>query len=254
MQIKDSTFIVTGGCSGLGKATVLQLAKQEANIVIADLNDEAGTKLAEEHSNIEFYKTDITDEQDISDLLSHTSETFGSLHGAINCAGIGSATKLVTKRGPHTLETFEKIIKINLTGSFNVTRLVANHIFKQSQSYDQENGIIINTASVAAFDGQMGQVAYAASKGGVAAMTLPLARDLADYGIRVMTIAPGTFDTAMLAQLPKKYRLALEERTPFPKRLGNPHEYAILACHIIENEMLNGEVIRLDGALRMPPK
>ncbi|RME93777.1 MAG: 3-hydroxyacyl-CoA dehydrogenase [Candidatus Hydrogenedentota bacterium] len=254
MLLSKKTFIVTGGASGLGAACVRKLRDSEANVVIADLNEE-GAKVAENlGSNVMFVKTDVASEDDVKKMLDKVEETFGDIHGVVQCAGIATAARILTPKGPHSLELFEKTIRVNLIGTFNVMRLAAERIAKHDPAKDEEEcGVIINTASVAAFDGQIGQVAYSASKGGVAAMTLPAARDLARYKIRVMTIAPGTFYTPMLAKLPEKVRIALEKLTPFPPRLGRPDEFANLVLSIIQNPMLNGEVIRIDGALRMPP-
>jgi NAD(P)-dependent dehydrogenase (short-subunit alcohol dehydrogenase family) len=201
-----------------------------------------------------FVKTDVTDEESVKNAIGAAISKFGALHGAINCAGIGVAEKTIGKEGPHSLVSFKRVIEVNLIGTFNVIRLAAAQMAQQEPAPSGERGVIVNTASVAAFDGQIGQAAYSASKGGIVGMTLPIARDLARDGIRVVTIAPGLFDTPLLAGLPEKMRQALGAQIPFPSRLGRPSEYAALAQHIIENEMLNGEVIRLDGALRMPPK
>ncbi len=255
MKIQGSTFLITGGSSGLGAACVQRLAGAGANVVIADLNREAGETLASElGENVRFAKTDVTSEAEVQGAVDTAVSHFGGLQGVINCAGIAIASKVIGRDGPHPLDTFSKVIQINLIGTFNVIRLAAAVIATGEPNAAGERGVIINTASVAAFDGQMGQVAYAASKGGVVGMTLPIARDLARSGIRVMTIAPGIFETPMMAGLPEKARLSLGEQVPFPSRLGRPEEYAALAQHIIENEMLNGEVIRLDGAIRMAPR
>ncbi len=248
MKIQDNTFLVTGGGSGLGAAVVETLSEAGANVVVADLRGESTG------DNTRFVETDATDERSVAGAVQTALEEFGGLHGAINCAGIAIAEKTLGRDGPHALDSFSKVIGVNLIGTFNVIRLAAESMNDNEPSESGERGVIINTASVAAFDGQMGQVAYAASKGGVVAMTLPVARDLARSGIRVMTIAPGIFDTAMLAGLPEEARDSLGKQVPFPSRLGRPDEYAALARHIIENEMLNGEVIRLDGAIRMAPR
>ncbi|HET7479122.1 MAG TPA: 3-hydroxyacyl-CoA dehydrogenase [Rubrobacteraceae bacterium] len=248
MQIEGRTFLVTGGGSGLGAAVVNTLAEAGANVVISDLKGEAAGE------NTRFVETDVTDESSVRDAVETAVRELGGLHGAVNCAGIAIAEKTLGRDGPHALDSFTKVIQVNLIGTFNVIRLAAEAMTQNEPSEDGERGVIINTASVAAFDGQMGQVAYSASKGGVVAMTLPIARDLARSGIRVMTIAPGIFDTAMLAGLPEEARESLGKQVPFPARLGRPDEYAALARHIIENEMLNGEVIRLDGAIRMAPR
>ena len=255
MKIQGSIFLVTGGSSGLGAACVSRLASAGANVVIADLNSEAGEALAGElGTNTKFVKTNVASEADVQTAVSTAVDTFGGLHGLINCAGIAIASKVIGRAGVHELDAFSKVIQVNLIGTFNVIRLAAAVMAEAEPNDAGERGVIINTASVAAFDGQIGQAAYSASKGGVVGMTLPIARDLARYGIRVMTIAPGIFETPMLAGLPEKARLSLGEQVPFPSRLGRPDEYATLAQHIIENEMLNGEVIRLDGAIRMAPR
>lgn len=256
MQIHKHTFLVTGGSSGLGAACVRRLAQAGGNVIIADLNEAAGAELAAElGESARFTRVDVTSAADVDTAVTTVLTTFGALHGVINCAGIAIAAKLLDRDGnPHDLEAFSKVIQVNLIGTFNVSRLAAAAMIKGEPNAAGERGVIINTASVAAFDGQIGQVAYAASKGGVVALTLPLARELARFGIRVMTIAPGIFETPMMAGLPEKARQSLGEQVPFPSRLGRPDEYAALAQHIIENEMLNGEVIRLDGAIRMAPK
>jgi len=255
MEIHDKTFLVSGGGSGLGAATAQLLGASGANVVIADLNEEKGMALAEEiGAHALFVKTDVTDEASVKKAIGSAIAKFAALHGAINCAGIGAAEKTIGKEGPHSLATFRRVIEINLIGTFNVIRLAAAQMAQQEPAPNGERGVIVNTASVAAFDGQIGQAAYSASKGGIVGMTLPIARDLARDGIRVVTIAPGLFDTPLLAGLSEKMRESLGTQIPFPPRLGRPSEYAMLAKHIIENEMLNGEVIRLDGALRMPPK
>lgn len=256
MKIQGHTFLVSGGGSGLGAACVRRLVSGGANVVIADLNEETGAGLAAEcGSQTLFVKANVVNAVEVNTAVTTAVSHFGSLHGAINCAGIAIAAKLLDRDGnPHDLDAFSKVIQVNLIGTFNVIRLASAAMITGEPNAAGERGVIINTASVAAFDGQIGQVAYAASKGGVVAMTLPVARELARYGIRVMTIAPGIFDTPMMAGLPEKARQSLGEQVPFPSRLGRPEEYAALAQHIIENEMLNGEVIRLDGAIRMAPK
>jgi NAD(P)-dependent dehydrogenase (short-subunit alcohol dehydrogenase family) len=249
MQIEGNTFLITGGGSGLGAATTRLLEGGGANVVVADLGGEGGG------ANSRFVQTDVTDEASARGAVGAALEHFGGLHGAINCAGIASAEKTLGRRGPHSLESFARVVQVNLVGTFNVVRLAAEAMAKNEPTgADGERGVIVNTASVAAFDGQVGQVAYAASKGGVVAMTLPVARDLASIGIRVMAIAPGIFDTPMMAGLPESARESLGKQVPFPPRLGRPEEYAALVRHIIENRMLNGEVIRLDGAIRMAPR
>ena len=255
MKIQGSTFLVTGGSSGLGAASVTRLAHAGANVIVADLNEVEGQRLADELGGaVHFVKTDVTSESDVRAAVDAAVDSFAALNGVVNCAGIAIAAKVVSSRGVHGLEAFNKVIQVNLVGTFNVIRLAAEVMIPQEPGPGGERGVIINTASVAAFDGQIGQAAYAASKSGIAGMTLPVARELAQHGIRVMTIAPGIFDTPMLAGLPEKARQSLGQQVPFPSRLGNPDEYAALAMHIIENEMLNGEVIRLDGAIRMAPR
>ncbi|WP_100399016.1 3-hydroxyacyl-CoA dehydrogenase [Bacillus sp. FJAT-44742] len=255
MNINDATVLVTGGASGLGEATVRRLVSQGANAVIIDHNEERGKHLAEElGKRVLFYKGDVTSEKEITEGLDEAEKTFGSLHILVNCAGIGVAEKVLSRKGAHSFDLFSKVIQINLIGTFNMIRLVSERMKENKEDSQGERGVIINTASVAAFEGQIGQAAYSASKGGVASMTLPVARELARYGIRVMTIAPGLFETPMFESLPDDAKEALGKMTPFPKRLGQPLEYAMLANQIIENPMLNGETIRLDGAIRMQPK
>ncbi|GGE56300.1 3-hydroxyacyl-CoA dehydrogenase [Actibacterium pelagium] len=249
MDIRDRVFIVTGAASGLGAAVTEALVAEGAKVVIADIN--APAEMAE---NTVFQKTDVTSAEDAQACVDAAVSTFGALHGLVNCAGIAPGEKINGRKGPHALETFARAININLVGTFNMLRLAAEAIAKNEPGEDEERGVIINTASIAAFDGQIGQAAYAASKGGVASLTLPAARELASSGIRVMTIAPGIFGTPMLAGLPQEVQDSLGASVPFPARLGNPAEYASLAKHIITNRMLNGEVIRVDGALRMAPK
>ena len=243
MKIQGRTFLVTGGGSGLGAAVAQNLVSGGATVVIADLE-------GEESENMRFVKTDVTDEESLRAAVD-AADGQGGLYGAINCAGIAIGEKVLGKRGPHALDSFTKTVQVNLIGTFNVIRLAAEAMRGNEPAESGERGVIVNTASVAAFEGQIGQAAYSASKGGVVAMTLPIARELADYGIRVMTIAPGIFDTPMMAGLPEEARESLGKQVPFPSRLGKPEEYASLVRHIIENEMLNGEVIRLDGAIRM---
>lgn len=255
MKLQNHTFLVTGGSSGLGGACVRRFAAAGANVVIADVNAAVGEALAAELGDqVRFVQTDVTDETAVSQAITTATATFGGLHGTINCAGIAIATKVIGRQGVHDLGAFSKVIQINLIGTFNVIRLATAAMIDNEPNDGGERGVIINTASVAAFDGQIGQAAYSASKGGIVGMTLPIARELARSGIRVMTIAPGIFDTPMLAGLPEAARISLGQQVPFPSRLGNPDEYAALAQHIIENAMLNGEVIRLDGAIRMAPK
>ena len=246
MRLEENTFLVAGGGSGLGAATVNMLSESGARVVVADLRGEAP-------EGGRFVETDVTDEEGVRAAVNAALEV-GELRGAINCAGVASAEKVLGKEGPHSLDSFAKVVQVNLVGTFNVIRLTAEAMGRSDPSESGERGVIVNTASVAAFDGQIGQVAYAASKGGVVAMTLPIARELAKSGIRVMTIAPGIFDTPMMAGLPEEARDSLGKQVPFPSRLGKPEEYADLVKHIIENEMLNGEVIRLDGSIRMAPR
>ncbi len=255
MQVLDRTFLVTGGSSGLGEACARRLVAAGASVIIADVNVAAGRVLAAQlGEQARFVQVNVVDEAGVATAVATAINTFNNLHGVINCAGVAIATKVLSSRGIHSLDAFNKIIQVNLVGTFNVIRLAAEVMAQNEPNDGGERGVIINTASVAAFDGQIGQAAYAASKGGIVSMTLPLARELARYGIRVVTIAPGIFDTPMLAGLPEKARISLGEQVPFPSRLGDPKEFAALAHHIIENPMLNGEVIRLDGAIRMAPK
>jgi NAD(P)-dependent dehydrogenase (short-subunit alcohol dehydrogenase family) len=255
LQVGESTFFITGGGSGLGAATARLLVENGAHVALADVDEEAGEQMASQiGSGAEFVRTDVTDEESVQDSLDSAVEIFGSLNGAVNCAGIGPAAKVVGKKGVHDLGLFTKTVEINLVGTFNVIRFAAVRLAENEPGEDGERGVIINTASVAAYDGQIGQAAYAASKGGVVALTLPVARELASSGIRVVTIAPGIFETPMLAALPEDARASLGKQVPFPPRLGRPEEYAALAKHIVENQMLNGEVIRLDGAIRMAPR
>jgi NAD(P)-dependent dehydrogenase (short-subunit alcohol dehydrogenase family) len=249
MDVKGHTFLVAGGSSGLGAATARTLEGEGANVVVADLN-KGGTA----GRNTRFVETDVTDEGSVKDATDAALRDFGGLHGAINCAGIASAEKVLGREGPHSLESFSKVVEINLVGTFNVIRLAAEAMAKNEPTEGGERGVIVNTASVAAFDGQIGQVAYSASKGGVAAMTLPVARELARHGIRVVAIAPGIFETPMLAGLPEAARESLGKQALFPQRLGRPEEFAALVRHIIANQMLNGEVIRLDAAIRLAPR
>lgn len=256
MLIKDNVFLVTGGGSGLGAACVNRFAGQGGKIVIADLDRSAGERLSARWKGaVRFVPTDVTSEPDVRAAVDAAWNGFGALHGIVNCAGIGTPAKVLSKEGePHPLELFSRIVGVNLIGTFNVVRLAVASIVNRNPLQTGERAVVINTASVAAFEGQIGQAAYSASKGGIVAMTLPLARELSRFGIRVMTIAPGIFETPMLAGLPEKARESLAQQVPFPPRLGNPDEYAALAQHILENEMLNGEVIRLDGAMRMGAK
>jgi NAD(P)-dependent dehydrogenase (short-subunit alcohol dehydrogenase family) len=255
LEIENSVFFVTGGSSGLGAATARLLAKGGGHVVIADVNDEAGESISGEiGEEARFVHTDVTDEESVQAALKVTREAFGGVHGLVNCAGVGPAKKVLGRKGPHPLEDFTKTVKINLIGTFNTIRLAAAVMAENEPTGDGERGVVINTASVAAYDGQIGQAAYAASKGGVVSLTLPVAREFAAIGVRVVTIAPGIFETPMLAALPEEARESLGKQVPFPPRLGKPEEYAALVRHIIENEMLNGEVVRLDGAIRMAPR
>jgi len=256
MKLQNTVALVTGGASGLGGATAARFAKAGAKVVIADLNEEKGSSLANElGENAIFIKTNVASEEDMQAAVDAAVDQFGGLQITVNCAGIGEAMKTVHKaNGPHPLDRFERVIKVNLIGTFNSIRLSSFAMLQNEPNDAGERGVIINTASVAAYDGQVGQAAYSASKGGVVGMTLPIARDLAREGIRVMTIAPGLFDTPLLAALPEKARISLGQQVPFPSRLGDPTEYAQLAQQIVENVMLNGEVIRLDGAIRMAPR
>ena len=254
MIIAGNTFIVTGGSSGLGEATVRALTAAGGNAVIADLAVEPGKALAAElGGRAVFAECDVTKEDSVSAAIKAGCDAFGGLQGAINCAGVAMPMKVVGSKGPHPLDVFSKIIEINLIGTFNVIRLAAQAMKDMPPNEGGERGVIVNTASVAAVDGQIGQASYSASKGGLVAMTLPIARELARYGIRIVTIAPGIFDTPMLALLPQPVRDSLGAQVPFPSRLGRPDEFAAMVRHIVENAMLNGETIRLDGALRMGP-
>jgi NAD(P)-dependent dehydrogenase (short-subunit alcohol dehydrogenase family) len=254
MRIEGSSAIVVGGASGLGAATARRLHAAGALVTIADVNAEKGEALAAE-LGLEFVACDVREEAQVQAAVERAAVAEGGLRIAVCCAGTGWAQKIAGSKGPHPLMPFETIIQINLIGTFNVLRLAAAAmIANEPLGDDGERGVCVNTASIAAYDGQVGQIAYSASKGGVVGMTLPAARDLAQYGIRVCTIAPGLFDTPLLAALPEEARQKLGAGVPYPQRLGQPEEYAHLACHIVENVMLNGEVIRLDGALRMPPR
>lgn len=256
MDIRGRTFLVTGGASGLGGAAVRRLVEGGGNAVIADINVEVGEKLAAElGERARFVKVDVTSEQDVGMAVQTAREAFGGLHGLVNCAGISVVGKVLDRNNnPHPLDQFARGIQVNLIGSFNCIRLAAQAMTANEPDAEGERGVIINTASVAAFDGQIGQASYSASKAGVAGMTLPIARELARSGIRCVTIAPGLFDTPMMASLPEEARQSLGQQVPFPPRLGRPAEFAALVAHIVENTMLNGEVIRLDGAIRMAPK
>jgi len=255
MELQGKTFIVTGGGSGLGEGAARVFAQAGANLVIADVNEGNGRAVADAlGAQARFAMCNVTEEAQVRATVAAALETFGALHGAVNCAGIGAAQRVCSKAGTHPLDLFKIVIEINLVGTFNVIRLAADAMLKLEPDRNGERGVFINTASVAAFDGQIGQAAYAASKGGVVSMTLPAAREFARSGIRVVTIAPGLFDTPMFDQLPPEAKQALAASIPFPSRLGRPDEFGALARHVVENAMLNGETVRLDGALRMPPK
>jgi NAD(P)-dependent dehydrogenase (short-subunit alcohol dehydrogenase family) len=255
MDIADKIFIVTGGASGLGRAAAEAVLAAGGRVVLLDINAEAG-RAAEQAlgANARFSHADVASEEQVKSAIDLAVSAFGGLNGVVNAAGIGPAAKVLGRSGPHPLDVFEKTIRVNLIGTFNVIRLAAVVLTANTPEASGERGVIVNTASIAAFDGQIGQPAYAASKAGIVGMTLPIAREFAAAGIRVVTIAPGIFDTPLLAGLPEPARVSLAQQVPFPSRLGRPAEYGALARHIIENEMLNGEVIRLDGALRMAPK
>ncbi len=247
MDIEGRTFLVAGGGSGLGAATAKMLSEAGADVVVADLKQDDPVP------DSRFVKADVTSEADVRAAVEAASGR-GGLYGVVNCAGVAPPEKVAGRKGPHSLDSFARVVRVNLVGSFNVVRLAAAVMRENGPAETGERGVIVNTSSVAAFDGQIGQAAYAASKGGVAALTLPVARELAALGIRVMAVAPGIFDTPMLAGLPEETRESLGGQAPFPKRLGRPEEYAALVRHIVENPMLNGEVIRLDGAIRMTPR
>jgi NAD(P)-dependent dehydrogenase (short-subunit alcohol dehydrogenase family) len=255
MKIAGSTTVITGGASGLGRATAERLLGSGGRVALLDLATSPGAPAAQAMGpEALFTAGDVTSAEDVTAALEATMRRFGAIHALVNCAGIGVAEKSFGRRGPADLAAFTRTIQVNLIGTFNCIRLAAAHIAQNPPGADGERGVIINTASVAAFDGQIGQAAYSASKGGIVGMTLPIARDLAELGIRVCTIAPGLFDTPMMATLPEPVRVALGKQVPFPARLGHPAEYAALAVHIMENTMLNGETIRLDGAIRMQPR
>ncbi len=255
MEIKDSVAVVTGGASGLGEACIRNFLSKGGKVSILDFAEERGQKVASELGDAAlFCLTDITKEEDVQAALDKTVEAFGAIHIAVNCAGVGIPAKVLGKEGPMPMAHFNKVVQINLIGTMNVVRLAAEKMVQNQGNDDGEKGVMINVASVAAFDGQIGQAAYSASKAGVVGMTLPIAREFAEYGIRIMTIAPGIFRTPMLEALPENVQEALGKMVPFPKRLGEPSEFAGLVQHIVENSMLNGEVIRFDGALRMAAK
>jgi 3-hydroxyacyl-CoA dehydrogenase / 3-hydroxy-2-methylbutyryl-CoA dehydrogenase len=255
MNIDGSTFLVTGGASGLGRATVERLLAHGGRVAILDLERSAGVQIAGELGpHAMFTPCDVTSPDNVAAAMDAVSAQFGPIRGLVNCAGVAIAEKTHGKRGAHDLGSFTFVIQVNLIGTFNCIRLASARMAQSDPGEDGERGVIVNTASVAAFDGQIGQAAYSASKGGIVGMTLPIARDLAEVGIRVCTIAPGLFDTPLMGMLPEPARQSLARQVPFPSRLGRPAEYAALACHIIENVMLNGETIRLDGAIRMAPR
>ena len=255
MRLESQSALVAGGASGLGEATARTLHERGASVVIADLNTERGEALAAELGDrARFVEANVMKPEPVKAAVDAAAEAEGGLRISVCCAGIGGAQRTTSKQGPHDLEIFHNVIKVNLIGTFNVLRLACTAMAQNEPDEDGERGVCVNTASIAAFDGQIGQVAYAASKGGVVGLTLPAARDMASLGVRVVTIAPGLFDTPLLAALPEEQRRALGEGIPFPSRLGRSAEYAQLACQIAENPMLNGETIRLDGALRMPPR
>ena len=255
MELRDSVFLVTGGASGLGAATVRMVVGAGGRAVIADLKDAEGAALARElGAHARFVRCDVTDEANAASAVRAAADAFGALHGLVNCAGIVHAERVVGKDGPHTLAGFQRAVAINLTGTFNLIRFAAEVMAAGAPNAEGERGVIVNCASVAAFDGQIGQAAYAASKAGVVGMTLPVARELARHGIRVMTIAPGIFETPMMSSLTPDVQASLGKMVPFPPRLGRPAEFAALVRAIVENPMLNGETIRLDGAIRMAPR
>jgi 3-hydroxyacyl-CoA dehydrogenase / 3-hydroxy-2-methylbutyryl-CoA dehydrogenase len=255
VQIKDASALIAGGASGLGAATARALHEADASLVICDLNAEKGEALVGElGERARFVEANVMEPDAVQAAVDAAAGAEGGLRISVCCAGIGWAQRTAGKRGPHDLEIFHNVIKVNLIGTFNVLRLAAAAMVENEPDEGGERGVCVNTASIAAFDGQIGQVAYSASKGGIVSLTLPAARDLAGRGVRVITIAPGLFDTPLLAALPEEARAELGRQIPFPSRLGLPEEYAALACHIVANQMLNGETIRLDGALRMAPK
>lgn len=255
MDNKDIVALVTGGASGLGEATVIELMKKGAKVAIVDIDSAKGEKLAGTvGADAIFVNADVTSEADISKALRKIIDTFGKINVAVNCAGITNPGKIMSKKGPLPLDSFNKVLQLNLVGTLNVIRLAVEQMINNTPNVEGEKGVIVNTASIAAFDGQIGQAAYGASKGGIVGMTLPIARECADYGIRVVTIAPGLFETPLMAGLPPAVKEEMVKTIPFPRRLGKPAEFASLVIHIIENTMFNGCCIRLDAALRMPPK
>ncbi len=255
MRIEGKTFITTGGASGLGRAAAEAIVAAGGHAILVDVNAEVGAATeAALGTRAKFVRADVTSEAEIQAAVQMAVSHFGGLHGVVNAAGICPAAKVLGRNGPHALDLFEKTIRVNVGGTFNVIRLAAAVMATNTPEASGERGVIVNTASIAAFEGQIGQAAYAASKGGVVGLTLPVAREFAPLGIRCVTIAPGIFDTPLLAALPEAARVSLGQQVPFPSRLGRPDEYGALVRHVVENEMLNGEVIRLDGALRMAPK
>ena len=255
MDNKDVVALVTGGASGLGEATVIELVKKGAKVAIVDIDSAKGEKLAGTvGADAIFVNADVTSEADIRQALRKIIDIFGKINVAVNCAGITNPGKIMSKKGPLPLDSFNKVLQLNLVGTLNVIRLAVEQMINNTPNVEGEKGVIVNTASIAAFDGQIGQAAYGASKGGIVGMTLPIARECADYGIRVVTIAPGLFETPLMASLPPAVKEEMVKTIPFPRRLGKPTEFASLVIHIIENTMFNGCCIRLDGALRMPPK
>jgi NAD(P)-dependent dehydrogenase (short-subunit alcohol dehydrogenase family) len=255
VRIEGKAFLVTGGASGLGRATAQMLASAGARVTILDVDAARGAQAASELGDAAlFVRADVASEDDVRGALARARAAFGAAHGVVNAAGIGIAEKVLGRSGPHPLDAFEKTLRVNLVGTFNVIRLAAEAMAGQEPTETGERGVIVNTASVAAFEGQIGQAAYSASKGGIAAMTLPVARELARHAVRVVAVAPGIFDTPLMAGLPEAARTSLAGQVPYPPRFGRPDEYAALVRHIVENEMLNGTVIRLDGALRMAAK
>jgi len=254
MELASVRAVVTGGASGLGRATAGRLAASGGRVAILDRPASAGAEVAKSLANAVFTPADVTSADEVARALDTARDRMDGINVLVNCAGIGTAMKTFGKAGPAKLEEFTRVISVNLIGTFNCIRLAAAHMAQNAPGPDGERGVVVNTASVAAFDGQIGQAAYSASKGGIVGMTLPIARDLAEQGIRVMTIAPGIFETPLLGTLPEPVRASLARQVPFPSRLGQPDEYAALACHIVTNVMLNGETIRLDGAIRMAPR
>lgn len=255
MNHKDVVALVTGGASGLGEASILGLVKKGAKVVVIDVDADKGDKLAANiGANAIFVKTDVTSETDVRQTIQKAVDAFGKINVVINCAGVVNPGKLIGRKGPLPLDAFNKVLQINLVGTLNVIRLAVEQMMNNKPDEDGEKGVIINTASIAAFEGQIGQVAYSASKAGIVGMTLPIAREISDYGIRIVTIAPGIFETPMMAGLPPAVKEDMAKTVPFPRRLGKPQEFAKMVLHIIDNVMMNGCCVRLDGALRMPPK